>query len=82
MYTIVPSPQFEKEYGKLELQVQRQIDKSLGLLRENPHHPSLRTHKRRGEGNIWQARVTRDYRLYFEMEGEVIRLLSVTSHEK
>ena len=82
MYTITPSPQFDKKYRQLTQDIRRYVDKTLDLLRENPYHPSLHTHKRRGEKEVWQARVTRNYRLYFEMEGDIIRLVSVVPHEK
>ncbi|NUN98015.1 MAG: hypothetical protein HUU16_17775 [Candidatus Omnitrophica bacterium] len=62
--------------------LQRRADTAIQQLRVNPHHPSLRTHKRAGEGNLWQARVTRSYRLYFELHGDTITLIDVGPHEK
>ena len=79
---LVTTTRFWRDYNKLNPTIQNQVDKALELLAENPHHPSLHTHKRRGEKEVWQARVTRGHRLYFEMEGDIIRLVSVVSHEK
>lgn len=73
---------FLRCYEKLTLDIRNQIDKQLALLASDPHHPSLRTHKRRGEDDVWQARITRSYRLYFKMEGDIITLVSVGPHDK
>ena len=73
---------FSRAYRKLPAAVRRQVDTQLLLLCANPHHPSLRTHKRRGEGEIWQARIPRSYRLFYLRQGESITLLTVGPHEK
>lgn len=79
---LINTPRFRRDYGKLPEAVLDQIDKALKLLEENPHHPSLRTHKRRGEHVVWQARATRSYRILFKMDGENIILLNVIPHAK
>ena len=73
---------FKRSYKKLPEDVQRKTDQMLALLDENPHHPSLRTHKRKGEEGVWQARLTRDYRIFFLMDGETLTLLDVVAHPK
>lgn len=82
MYKVIPTPQFERAYKRLNQKIQNQVDKTIDLLIINPRHPSLHTHKRNDDKMIWQARVTHNYRLYFQMQGESIILLSVTAHEK
>jgi len=82
MYTIIPSPQFRRSYRKLSRQIQNQVDKAANLLSDNPLHPSLRTHKRKGDSDIWQARVTLSHRLFFHLEGNNITLIDVVPHEK
>lgn len=79
---LIATKQFWRGYDKLPESIQGQVDRTLTLLEENPHHPGLRIHKRQGEKDVWQARVTRNYRLYFQMEGETITLLSISAHEK
>jgi len=79
---VVRTPRFDRAYNKVPLPIQSQAIKQLLLLEENPHHPSLRTHKRRGEEGVWQARITRDYRVYFLMESDTITLLDIGPHEK
>ena len=82
MYTVLPTPQFARAYKRLGAQIQDQVDKTIELLILDPLHPSLRSHKRKDDKTVWQARVTRSYRLLFQMEGNVITLLSVFPHEK
>jgi mRNA-degrading endonuclease RelE of RelBE toxin-antitoxin system len=75
------SPAFLKAYAKLSAELRNRVDKQLVLLAENPHHPSLRTHKRQDEENLWQARITRNHRLYFQMDGDTIDLIFLGPHE-
>ena len=76
------SPAFLKAYENLSGELREQVDKQIAILAANPHHPSLRTHKRRGEKDVWQARITRSYRLFFHMEANTITLLTIGPHEK
>lgn len=55
------------------------LDKALGFLLENPHHPSLRSKKLPGT-EIWYARITRAYRFTFIIEGDVITLRRAGTH--
>ncbi len=79
---LIYSAAFLKAYSKLTPELRDQVDKQLLLLAYNPHHPSLHTHKRRGQEHLWQARITRSYRLFFRMEGSTITLVDAASHEK
>lgn len=79
---LVFTEHFWRGYKKLSSTVQGQIDKTLEVLERNPHHPSLRTHKRKDDKTTWQARVTRNYRILFEIEGDIITLMKVIAHDK
>ena len=81
-FTILTTPGYDRDYQKLPARIQGNVDQQVLRLRLNPHHPSLRTHKRRGEGEVWQARITQSYRLFFRMEGNTITLLTIGPHEK
>lgn len=62
--------------------VQKAFFKQLGFLMENIRHPSLRA-KRFDDGRgLWQARVNRDWRFYFTIEGGVYRLHDIVAHPK
>ncbi|WP_295453263.1 hypothetical protein [uncultured Thiodictyon sp.] len=53
------SPEFWFHYRRLPLDVRELADKSFGLLRLDPRHPSVRLKK---VGNIWSARIGLRYR--------------------
>lgn len=82
MYDVLNTPAYDRAYKKLPAEIQRRTDEQVLRLRIDPFHPSLRTHKRRDDPNVWQARVTLNYRLLFRLEGNAIVLLTVMSHEK
>ena len=58
------------------------MDKQVGFLVENLHHPSLRAKKYDEALDIWQAGVDGKYRFYFKVEGDTYQILSVTPHPK
>jgi len=62
--------------------VRRAVDKQAGLLLENLNHPSLHAKKYREGIDLWQARVNRDWRFYFTIEGEVYCLHEIIKHPK
>jgi mRNA-degrading endonuclease RelE of RelBE toxin-antitoxin system len=76
------SPHFLRSYDKAPREIQRAFDKQSALLLANLRHPSLRAKKYGTAGDIWQARVTGSWRVYFTIEGDTYRLLEVTAHPK
>ena len=76
-----PTERFMKEYGRLPPRLQRQVDKALGFLLENPRHPSLQIKKIKGHQNRWEGRVTLHYRFTFSIEGDIYHLLRVGTHD-
>jgi mRNA-degrading endonuclease RelE of RelBE toxin-antitoxin system len=62
--------------------VQKAFAKQARLLASNIHHPSLQTKKFGGSHGVWQGRVTRDWRFYFEIDGDVIAVTSIIPHPK
>jgi mRNA-degrading endonuclease RelE of RelBE toxin-antitoxin system len=71
---------FKKDYQKLPLDVQQQVDQKLRFLLRDPRHPSLRVHKLRGVEGLWEFSVTMSYRVIFEIKGEYYVLLAVGPH--
>jgi hypothetical protein len=53
------TPDFWDAYGQLPEQVRQLADKNFELLRQDPHHPSLRLKK---IGSFWTVRVGLHYR--------------------
>lgn len=76
-----PTEQFTKDYERLPQRLQDRVDKALGLLLENPHHPSLQIKKITGREHRWEGRVTLQYRFVFSIEGDAYLLLRVGTHD-
>lgn len=73
---------FKGDFRRLPKDIQRRAEKSLRLLTENFRHPSLRTKKIEGTGDIWEARITRGYRFTFQIRNDAYVLRRVGSHEE
>jgi len=73
---------FLASYADASPLIQRAIDRRVALLLSNLRHPSLRAKKYDETRDIWQARVTASWRLYFQIVGETYYLLDVISHPK
>jgi mRNA-degrading endonuclease YafQ of YafQ-DinJ toxin-antitoxin module len=76
------SKHFLRSYTKAPVDVQKAFDKQSRFLLEDLNHPSLRAKKYDERRDVWQARVTRDWRFYFKIDGEVYRLEEIRSHPK
>jgi mRNA-degrading endonuclease RelE of RelBE toxin-antitoxin system len=63
-------------------QVQKALDKQLRFLVEDLRHPSLRAKKYDEVTDIWQARVTHGWRVYFQIQGDTYVILAVIPHPK
>lgn len=72
---------FRRSYRKLPGDIQDKVDRQIGILAENPRHPSLRVKKIKGTQEIWEARVDRGYRMTFSVKDGVIFLRQVGSHD-
>ncbi len=62
--------------------VRKAFRKQLTFLAENLHHPSLHAKKYDEARDLWQARVTRDWRFYFKIVGDTYRLEEIRKHPK
>jgi mRNA interferase RelE/StbE len=71
---------FKKDYQKLLSDIRQRVDQKLRFLLRDPRHPSLQIHKLRGVEGLWEFRVTMNYRVIFEIEGEYYVLLGVGPH--
>lgn len=63
-------------------EIQRAFEKQAWLLLMDLMHPSLRAKKFDESMGLWQARVTRDWRFYFTIEGDVYVLHEIKRHPK
>ena len=60
-----------QSYQAAPAAVRKAFDKQATLLEQNLRHPSLRAKKYDDAKNRWQARVNRDWRFYFTIEGDI-----------
>jgi mRNA interferase RelE/StbE len=73
---------FRRSYASAPPQIQRAFDRRVALLVSNLRHPSLRAKKYDEARDIWQARVTRDWRFYFRIVDDVYDLIDIIPHPK
>jgi len=72
---------FIRDYHGLSPQIQKRFDKQLAFLLEAPRHPSLEARIIDKRKRIWKAKVGGGYRFTFQIEGEVIMLRRIGSHD-
>jgi mRNA-degrading endonuclease RelE of RelBE toxin-antitoxin system len=71
-----------RDYKNLPPELRALVRKQLNLLRDNLRHPSLNAKKYGGTDGVWQGRVNRDYRFYFEIPDGAYRINSIVPHPK
>lgn len=76
------SKRFLKQYSAAPAVVRKAFDKQAGFLLEKLNHPSPHAEKYDESIHLWQARVNRDWRFYFTIEGEVYHLHEIIKHPK
>lgn len=79
---IVLTRRAARDYEALPAILQRRVNKQFDYLVENLRHPSLDSKKYDEARDIWQGRVTRDYRFYFTIAGGTYTVLAITRHPK
>lgn len=72
----------DQDYEVLPEEVKGRADKQFALLLENPRHPSLRLKRIKGVKDIWEGRVTRDYRFTFQISGDTYILRRIGKHDQ
>lgn len=72
---------FEKDYKNLSHEIQKRLNKQLIFLLENFQHPSLRIKKIEGHFEIWEGRISKDYRFTFQIEGSIYFLRRAGTHD-
>ena len=73
---------FVKEYARMPANIQHLFEKQLELLFKNPHHPSLHRKKMKGQKiEIWEVRISRNYRFTFHVENDCYILRRIGTHD-
>lgn len=68
------SPRLKSDIKGIPEEIQRKFYKQTELLRQNLRHPSLRAKKYHEADDVWQARIDRKYRLYFNSRLSTMRI--------
>lgn len=71
-----------RDYQKLTDELQKTADKQFTLLLRNMMHPSLRAKKHDEARDVWQARVNKSYRFYFQIKGDIYEIVTIIKHPK
>ena len=72
---------FKRLYKKLPPSIQKNTKKSLELLQANPRHPSLGHKKMTGQKDIFELRVTQNYRITYQKIENTAYLRKVGTHD-
>lgn len=72
----------KRDYLKLTKTLQKAADKQFYLLLKNLMYPSLHAKKYDETKEIWQARVSKSYRFYFRISGDVYEIVTISKHPK
>lgn len=78
---LIRTDRFKRDFKKLPEPIKRKTEQALRFLVENPRHPSLHTKRIRGTKHLWEARVTKNYRIVFAVEEDTYVLYGVGPHE-
>ena len=76
------TPHFPRSYNKAPVHIQHAFDKQSLLLLDNLRHPSLRAKKYDESRDLWQARVTGNWRFYYKILRDVYLLEEIKAHPK
>ena len=71
---------FRKDFKPLPAEIQHRTAKALELFLANSRHPSLHVKKMEGAPDIWELRVTDNYRITFQFVQEGVLLRRIGTH--
>ncbi len=83
MPQILYTPKFVRQWKKLEIDLQDEVERTLAILRKDPKTPSLKVHKLTGAlKGFLSCSVNYRYRIVFEWDNvKTIAVLSVGDHD-
>jgi len=73
---------FADQLANAPPEVQRAFARQLAHLLRDLRHPGLYAKKYDEARDLWQARITRDWRFYFRIERDIYILETVIAHPK
>lgn len=78
---IFRTERFKKDFKHLPQEIGLRSAKVLELFLTNHRHPSLHVKKMEGASDIWEMRVTDNYRITFQFVKEGIILRRIGTHD-
>jgi len=72
---------FKDDFQRLPGEIQRRAEKQLRFMAQNPNYPFLRTKKMADSRNIWEGRITKNYRFTFQIESDTFILRRIGTHD-
>jgi len=72
----------ERDYRAAPPAIQAAFEKQVRLLAKDRSHPSLRAKKYDEATGLWQARVNRDWRFWFLVQGGTYLIVAIAPHPK
>lgn len=79
---VIHSGRFKKNFENFPLEIQKKFEKQIIYLLRDIRYPSLHAKKYDEARGVWQARVDKNIRFYFLIEGDNYILLDITKHKK
>lgn len=81
-WRLLRTPPFLKQYQKLPLSTRKKFDRQIEMLAtQGMRHTGLSARKMVGQDDIWEARIDLHYRFTFQLQGDVIVLRRIGTHE-
>lgn len=72
---------FIRLYRKLPGPIKKKTRQVLRLLQEDPRHTSLGHKKMAGQESIYEVRVSRNYRITYQLDGDIAILRKIGTHD-
>ena len=72
---------FIKLYKKLPADIKERTQKAIEFLQTNPQHPSLGHKKMAGQKDIFEIRVSQNYRITYQKIGDTAYLRKIGTHD-
>lgn len=72
---------FIRLYRKLPQDIRERTKKALELFQSNPNHPSLGHKKMAGRKDIFELRVSSNYRITYQRAGDTAYLRKIGTHD-
>jgi mRNA-degrading endonuclease RelE of RelBE toxin-antitoxin system len=76
------SARARRDFADLPSNLKARARKQLDLLSGNLRHPSIQAKKYDQSNDVWQGRVNRDYRFYFQIVEEDYVIIRTIPHPK